>query len=76
MTIDYAPFPTIELEALATNYEEVACKFPVASPLWRFYSTRAEMLRNAVLCHEAVRDRLLNETAQHRGTLGRLQVQA
>ena len=74
MTETYAPFPHAEMEALAANYEEVASKFPVASPLSKFYSTRAEMLRNALACHVALRDRFLEDTAAHRGALGRLQV--
>jgi hypothetical protein len=54
MSDDYAPFPEIELRKLAMYYDEQARLLP-RSP----FAERAAMLRNAIQCHAAVRERML-----------------
>lgn len=72
MSNDYAPFPTIELEALAAEYEKIV--EGIARDDSRFVAAlrrKATMLRNAVLAHNALRDRFLEAETSHRAELGR-----
>jgi len=55
----YAPFPEFELEALALENDEAAKRFQNAPSFSKLYGDRAAMLRNAVACHIALRDRCL-----------------
>jgi hypothetical protein len=65
MNDDYAPFPTIELEELAAEYERLSDGMRIGRR-WKDSLTRkAEMLRNAVKCHEALRERCLISEMQH-----------
>lgn len=74
--MSYSPYPAMELEALAKEYEQAAERFPETSKFREFYTKRAGMLRNANLCHDALRDRFLEQTTAHRAEIGRLQVPA
>lgn len=61
--MSYSPFPEFELEALAREYETAANRFGEGTKFRTLYADRAAMLRNAVTCHEALRERcLLAET--------------
>lgn len=57
--MSYSPFPEFELEALAAEYETAAARFREGSTFRDLYARRAGMLRNANVCHEALRDRCL-----------------
>lgn len=59
MTEPYRPYPEFELEALASEYDKAAASFGPTSKFRDFYSKRAAMLRNANVCHEALRERCL-----------------
>lgn len=55
----YSPFPEFELKALAKEYADAAARFPEGTRFRELYASRDAMLRNAVVCHEALRERCL-----------------
>lgn len=56
----YSPFPTQELEALALDNDEAAKRLGGASTKFgALYTSRAAMLRNAIACQDALRERCL-----------------
>lgn len=57
--MSYSPFPERELLRLAEEYVETANRFGEGSKMRAFYQHRADMLNNAVACHEALRERCL-----------------
>jgi hypothetical protein len=59
MTDDYAPFPEKELLDLATFHESVAKGHAERSYLRSVHEARAVVCRNALKCHEALRERCL-----------------
>lgn len=67
----YSPFPEHELEALALENDEAAKKLQNAPRFADVYTKRAAMLRNAVACHLALRERFLEAETNRRGQLGR-----
>lgn len=67
----YAPFPEFELEALALENDEAAKKLRNSPTFARLYTDRAAMLRNAIACHVALRDRFLEAETNHRAALGK-----
>jgi hypothetical protein len=56
---DYAPFPERELMKLAELHERVAAQFKPDSTFRRLHEGRAKVCRDAVACHEALRERCL-----------------
>lgn len=64
--MSYAPFPEFELEAVALEYDEAAKRFTNAPKLCAHYANRAAMLRNAVACHIALRERCLTAEMHNR----------
>lgn len=55
----YSPFPEFELEALALEYDAAAKRFGDGTKFREFYTNRSAMLRNAILCQNALRERCL-----------------
>jgi len=62
MPDDYAPFPEIELRALMGWHTQAARAWKNNSPMQRDHATRAQACEDALLGHDALRTRFLEQS--------------